>query len=69
VSAIDLESLTGGGRKGAAASGPDGARIAALERRFNDLLRGLERLVAAAGGGGATRGRPAKPAGAKARRT
>jgi len=69
VSAIDLESLSGGGgRRGAAAGGQDGARIAALERRFNDLLRGLERLVAAAGTAAPARGRPPKALASKGRR-
>jgi MerR-like DNA binding protein len=58
VSATDLERLMGGGR----AAGPSGAgvdvqRIQALERRFNDLLSGLERLVSSARGPG--RGRRA----------
>ncbi|MFY9587810.1 MAG: MerR family transcriptional regulator [Actinomycetota bacterium] len=47
VSASDLEGL----RRGTAAPAADGidpARIEALERRFNDLLDGLESLVAGA---------------------
>jgi len=64
VNAIDLESVTGAGRPNASSGGADGARVAALERRFNDLVRGLERLVAAAGAGNATRGR----AGARSKR-
>ena len=51
VSAIDLETMTGTARRGRGPDGVDGARIVALERRFNDLLRGLERLVATAGAG------------------
>jgi len=52
VSATDLERLAGVSRAGPS-SGADGLqRIQALERRFNDLLGGLERLVAAARGPG-----------------
>jgi hypothetical protein len=48
VSATDLESLRRGGGAPPATGAADGARIEALERRFNDLLDGLEGLVAAA---------------------
>lgn len=48
VSATDLETLRRGGGAPAPAAGIDGARIEALETRFNDLLDGLEGLVAAA---------------------
>lgn len=49
VSAADLDRLAGSTR-GAAGAGGDGARIQALERRFNELLAGLERLVSSARG-------------------
>ena len=53
VNATDLERLMGGGRAAAAAgTGVDGQRLQALERRFNDLLNGLERLVSSARGPG-----------------
>ena len=48
VSASDLESLRRGGVAPDASAAIDGARIEALERRFNELLDGLEGLVAAA---------------------
>lgn len=49
VSADDLAKLRAGtGRSAADGSAADGARIKELERRFNDLLDGLERLVAGA---------------------
>jgi ATP-dependent exoDNAse (exonuclease V) alpha subunit len=58
VSATDLDRLMGRGRAaGSAASAVDTQRIQALERRFNDLLSGLERLVSSARGPG--RGRRA----------
>ena len=64
VSAVDLETMTGRAR-GGGGGGPDGERIAALERRFNDLVRGLERLVASANGVAPRRGRPPKALTAK----
>jgi uncharacterized C2H2 Zn-finger protein len=66
VSATDLETLRRGGGASEPAPAVDGQRIEALERRFNDLLDGLESLVAAARikprrgrppGSGAKRGR------------
>jgi hypothetical protein len=58
VSATDLDRLMGRGRAaGSSGSGVDVQRIQALERRFNDLLSGLERLVSSARGPG--RGRRA----------
>ena len=58
VSATDLDRLMGRGRTaGSSGSGVDVQRIQALERRFNDLLSGLERLVSSARGPG--RGRRA----------
>ena len=64
VSAIDLERLSAGGRAAASSGGgADLQRIQALERRFNDLLHGLERLVVSAGGPGkAKRGPKARTA-------
>ena len=56
VSASDLDRIAGSGR--GSSGGTDDARIAALERRFNELLAGLERLVSTARGP-AKRGRPA----------
>jgi hypothetical protein len=56
VSALDLDALMRGGRRSSTGGGDD-ARIEALERRFNDLLNGLERLVGSARG---TRGRPGR---------
>jgi MerR HTH family regulatory protein len=56
VNATDLEQISGRGRTSSGGGG-DVQRIQALERRFNDLIRGLERLVSAA------RGPAAKPAG------
>jgi hypothetical protein len=53
VSATDLEKLMGRGRAaGSSSAGVDLQRIQALERRFNDLLSGLERLVSSARGSG-----------------
>lgn len=46
VSASDLDGLRGGGRGTGAAFDPQ--RIVSLERRFNDLVDGLERLVSRA---------------------
>jgi MerR-like DNA binding protein len=52
VSALDLDGLVRGGGRVASGGAPDMARIDALERRFNELVAGLERLVASARGGG-----------------
>jgi hypothetical protein len=61
VSATDLDRLMGRGRTaGSSGSGVDAQRIQALERRFNELLSGLERLVSSARGPG--RGRRASSA-------
>jgi uncharacterized C2H2 Zn-finger protein len=57
VNAGDLDGLVGGGRRGA---GGGDARLDALERRFNDLLHGLERLVSSARGGSSRGGTRAK---------
>jgi hypothetical protein len=58
VSATDLEKVMGRGRvTGSSGSAVDVQRIQALERRFNDLISGLERLVLNARGPG--RGRRA----------
>ncbi len=46
VSAVDLERLRTGGGRSIDGGGVDVERLQALERRFNDLLDGLERLVA-----------------------
>jgi uncharacterized C2H2 Zn-finger protein len=48
VSADDLARLRAGDGRTAGGNAGDDARIQALERRFNDLLDGLERLVAGA---------------------
>jgi len=63
VSAIDLDSMSGrGGRGGPGVA--DDARLQTLERRFNDLLDGLERLVSGSRPARRSRrGRP--PAGAR----
>jgi uncharacterized C2H2 Zn-finger protein len=46
VNASDLDGLRGGGRRSGGSFDPE--RIVSLERRFNDLLDGLERLVSRA---------------------
>ena len=46
VSASDLDGMRSGGRSSGAGFDPE--RIVSLERRFNDLLDGLERLVSRA---------------------
>lgn len=48
VSAADLALVAGGQGSGRSSAGADEARLQALERRFNDLIAGLERLVTAA---------------------
>ena len=58
VSAVDLDSVVRGGSAGSSAGGGDG-RVDALEKRFNDLLNGLEALVVSARGR-RKRGRPRK---------
>jgi len=60
VNAVDLDGLTGSGRRG---TGGGDARLDALERRFNDLLQGLERLVSSARGGHARSKPSARPRG------
>jgi hypothetical protein len=67
VSAIDLENLSSA-NSGKAAPGVDGDRIILLERRFNDLIQGLERLVSSARTGSTPRRGAAKGARAKAGR-
>jgi len=62
INATDLERLAGGGRATAMDGGADVQRIQALERRFNDLLAGLERLVSSARSAKPRRGRPPKSA-------
>jgi hypothetical protein len=64
VSASDLDSLRRGSGSAVTGQGIDGQRIDALERRFNDLLDGLESLVAAARSR-PRRGRPPGSRGAK----
>lgn len=61
VSAIDLEALANRGKRGSIADGVDGQRIQALERRFNDLLDGLDRLVSSARGPRPARRGPGRP--------
>lgn len=58
VNASDLARISTGA--GGTSSGADSARIQALEQRFNELLAGLERLVATARPPGRRRGRPRK---------
>lgn len=48
VSASDLDTLRRGAGAAAGASGADGVRLDSLERRFNELLDGLQSLVVAA---------------------
>jgi excisionase family DNA binding protein len=63
VSATDLEALRAGSG-GATGGAADDARIQALEKRFNDLIDGLERLVA----GARLRPRRGRPPGSRNRR-
>jgi hypothetical protein len=58
VNASDLARMNAGA--GAASGGADSARLEALEQRFNELLVGLERLVATARTPARRRGRPRK---------
>jgi hypothetical protein len=71
VNGADLDQLMSGAGRTSSTGDGDGARIQSLERRFNDLLDGLERLVSSARSSGARRGRAAKsvPKGTRGKRS